>query len=107
MNRISKRLALFAVCMVLAPVVAQAQEAAGNATRLMPPSATLGNAVISTLAFGFIGIVIAIAGFKLFDLATPFHLEKEICEKQNLAAGILAGCVVLGICLIVAATILS
>ena len=96
-----------AVCAALAPVAAYAQEAANSGTRLMPQSSTLLNAVLSTLLFGFIGIVIAIVGFKLFDLATPFHLESEICEKQNLAAGLLAGCVVLGICIIVAATILS
>ena len=102
-----KRLYFFVVCVALVPIIACAQEAAPNSPRLIPPSSTLLNAVLSTLLYGFIGIAIAIAGFKLFDLATPFHLENEICEKQNLAAGVLAGCVVLGICLIVAATILS
>ena len=69
--------------------------------------ASLGAAVLSTLLFGLIGIVLAIVGFKLFDAATPFNLEREICEKQNLAVGILSAAIVLGICIIIAATVLS
>lgn len=84
-----------------APVWAQ------PATRPAPNMQSLGYAVLSTLIFGLLGVGIAIAGFKLFDAATPFHLEREICEKQNLAAALLAGFTVLGICIIVAATVLS
>ena len=49
-------------------------------------------------------IVIAIVGFKLFDLVTPFNLEKEMCENKNVAVGILCGAIVLGICHIIAAS---
>ena len=63
-------------------------------------------AVISTIAFGLIGIVLAIGGFKLFDLLTPGDLEKEIFENQNMAAAILSGAMVIGICLIVAMAVL-
>jgi hypothetical protein len=62
--------------------------------------------IVSTLAFGLIGIVVAIVGYKLFDAATPFNLEQEICEKQNLAVAILCAGMVMGICLIVAAAVL-
>ena len=58
-------------------------------------------AVLSTLTFGLIGIVLAIIGFKLFDFLTHGSLEQEIIQKQNLAAAILGGAIVLGICLIV------
>src|SRR5687768_11868094 len=64
------------------------------------------DAVISTILFGFIGIVLAILGFKLFDLAIHFNLEAEICERQNVAVAILSGAVVLGICIIIAAVVL-
>lgn len=68
--------------------------------------ATLGQAIYSTLIFGFIGIVLGIAGFKLFDLVIPFKLEQEICEKQNIAVAILSAAMVLGICIIVAAAVI-
>jgi hypothetical protein len=70
------------------------------------PSSLL-DAVISTLVFSVLGIVLAIGGFKLFDLVIPFDLEKEICEKNNIAAAVLGGAMVLGICIIVAFVVLS
>jgi uncharacterized membrane protein YjfL (UPF0719 family) len=63
---------------------------------------TFGEAVIATLVFGLVGIFLAIIGFKIFDWVTPGHLDKEILEKQNMAAAIIAGAVVIGICIIVA-----
>ena len=61
-------------------------------------------AIVASVVFGLIGIILAIAGFKLFDLATPFNLEKEMCENKNVAVGILCGAIVLGICHIIAAS---
>ncbi|MEO6053317.1 MAG: DUF350 domain-containing protein [Chthoniobacterales bacterium] len=66
---------------------------------------TLGGALLASAAFGLLGIVLAIIGFKLFDLITPFNLEKEICENKNMAVGILCGAILLGICWIIAASI--
>ena len=62
------------------------------------------HAVIASIVFGLIGIVLAIIGFKLFDLVTPFNLEKEICQEKNIAVGILCAAIVLGICHIIAAS---
>jgi putative membrane protein len=61
-------------------------------------------AIVASVVFGLIGIGLAIAGFKLFDLATPFNLEKEMCENKNIAVGILCAAIVLGICHIIAAS---
>jgi uncharacterized membrane protein YjfL (UPF0719 family) len=49
--------------------------------------------------------VLAIVGFKLFDKVTPGKLDEEILQKQNMAAAILAGAFILGICIIVAAAV--
>ena len=61
-----------------------------------------GMSVLSTIVFGIVGIGLAIVGFKLFDLLTPGKLEEEIVQKQNIAAAILGGSIILGICYIVA-----
>jgi uncharacterized membrane protein YjfL (UPF0719 family) len=66
---------------------------------------SFGMAVLSTLIFGAIGIVLAIFAFKLFDKLTPGKLDEEILQKQNIAAAILAGAFILGVCIIVAAAI--
>jgi uncharacterized membrane protein YjfL (UPF0719 family) len=59
-------------------------------------------AIVSAVVFGLVGIVLALFGFKLFDWLTPGNLAEEILQKQNLAAAILAGAFILGICIIVA-----
>ena len=68
---------------------------------------TLGEAVGYVLLFSAIGIAAAIAGFKLFDKCTPGDLAREILEQRNVAAAIVAGSVILGVCLIIAAAMLG
>jgi uncharacterized membrane protein YjfL (UPF0719 family) len=63
-------------------------------------------AVTSTVLFGVLGIILAIVGFKVFDIAVRFNLEQEICEKQNLAVAILCAGMVIGICIVIAAAVL-
>lgn len=62
-------------------------------------------ALLSAVLFGAVGIVMAVVGFKLFDWITPGHLGSEITSKSNIAAAILAGAVVIGISIIMAAAI--
>ena len=57
--------------------------------------------------FAAFGIGAAIAGYKLFDYFTPGDLHKEILENKNIAAAIVAGAVILGVCIIVAAAMIG
>jgi uncharacterized membrane protein YjfL (UPF0719 family) len=59
------------------------------------------------LIFGFAGILMAIACYKLFDKMTPGDLHAEIFEHKNVAAAILAGSVIIGVSLILAAAMAS
>ncbi len=68
---------------------------------------TLAEAIGYMLLFAVIGIAAAIAGYKLFDKCTPGNLHKEIVENRNVAAGIVAGAIILGVCLIIAAAMFS
>ena len=68
---------------------------------------SLGQAVAYMLIFAIIGIIVAIAGYKIFDKCTPGHLNREILEHRNVAAAIIAGAVILGVCIIVAAAMLG
>ena len=61
-------------------------------------------AVLSTVMFGLVGIVLSIVGFKLFDWMTPVSFDKEL-EKGNVAVGILCGAIVIGISLVIAAAL--
>lgn len=66
---------------------------------------TMAESLLSAAAFGGLGIALAIVGFKLFDWITPGDLGAEITSKQNIAASILAGAVVVGVSIIMAAAI--
>ena len=81
------------------------------AAEAVPPpvshARTIGEALLYMLVFAVAGIVMAILGYKLFDKFTPGDLHKEIVEKQNVAAAVIAGAVVLGICIIIAAAMVG
>lgn len=68
---------------------------------------TLLAAVGNVLLFAGIGIFAAIAGFKIFDKCTPGDLQREIIEHKNIAAAIIAAAVILGVSIIIAASILG
>src|SRR6185436_6599010 len=68
---------------------------------------TLGQAIGYMLLFSAVGILAAIAGYKLFDKCTPGDLHREIVEHKNVAAAIVAAAVILGVCIIIAAAMLG
>ena len=68
---------------------------------------TLRQALFYMLLFAGVGIVAAVAGYKVFDKCTPGDLNKEILEHRNVAAAIIAAAVILGVCIIIAASMLS
>lgn len=57
--------------------------------------------------FAVVGIATAILGYRLFDRFTPGDLHKEIVENKNVAAAVIAGAVILGVSIIVAAAIIG
>ena len=68
---------------------------------------TLAGALGYMAAFALTGTVLAIIGYKLFDKCTPGDLHREIIEHRNVAAAIIAGAVILGVCLIIAASMVG
>lgn len=68
---------------------------------------SLGEAIGYMLLFTAVGVLAAVAGYKIFDQCTPGHLHKEIVENKNIAAAIIGAAVILGVCIIVAAAMLG
>lgn len=68
---------------------------------------SLGEALFHTVLFGLVGVVLAIVGYKLFDLVTPGKLHHEILQNKNVAAAIVGAAVILGVCVLVAAAMLG
>ena len=61
--------------------------------------------VVSSLVFSGLGLVMFGISFMIIKAVLPFSLRKEIEEDQNTALAIVIASVVLGIAIIVAATV--
>lgn len=61
--------------------------------------------VANSILYALLGVIIFCATFIVVDKFTPYHLWKELVEKQNTAIAIVVGFFALGICVIVAAAI--
>jgi uncharacterized membrane protein YjfL (UPF0719 family) len=67
--------------------------------------ATFLQALLSSLVYSLLGIVIFALSFTAISLLSPFSIRKEIEEDHNTALAILIGSVILGLSLIIAAAI--
>ncbi len=76
-----------------------------NTPLILLASCPILHPLASMIVFALVGIGLAILGYKLFDKCTPGDLNKEIVEHKNVAAAIIAGAVILGVCIIIAASI--
>ena len=63
------------------------------------------NALVNSLVFSVLGIVVFWGCFVVLDKLTPYELWKEICESKNVALAIVVGAMSIGICTIIAAAI--
>ncbi len=62
-------------------------------------------AVVASLIFVAIGLVMFLIAFFLITKIAPFSIRKEIEEDQNTSLGIVIGAVILGLSIIIAAAI--
>ena len=67
----------------------------------------LGTEIIETLIYSLIGIIMAVCGFKVVDWLTPGSLAEEVAHKENRALAILAGSMMLGVCIIIASVLVA
>lgn len=65
------------------------------------------SAVIGSIVFALIGVIVFWLSFLIIDKITPYSLWNELVDKQNVALGIVVGAMSLGISIIVAAAIHS
>ena len=62
-------------------------------------------AILGSVMFALIGVVIFWLCFIIIDKITPYDLWGEIVEKQNVALALVVAAMSLGICVIIAAAI--
>lgn len=62
-------------------------------------------AIVASIVYSLIGIVMFAISFLVIKLVSPFSLHKEIEEDQNTALAIMIGSVILGLSIIIASAI--
>ena len=88
-------------------LLALVEESANSTSAANWHAQSLGGAIGYMALFAAVGILLAVAGYKIFDLCTPGDLHKEIVENKNVAAAIVGGAVILGVCVIIAAAMMG
>lgn len=68
---------------------------------------SLAESLVATILFALAGIALAIIGYKLFDYCTPGDLHEEILKNRNVAAAVIGGATIFGVCIVVAAAIMG
>lgn len=99
---------LLRACALLSTLALPAAALAADSEPASPlHSNSVPQALGLVVLFAVVGIATAILGYRLFDKFTPGDLHKEIVEHKNVAAAIIAGSVILGVSIIVAAAIIG
>jgi putative membrane protein len=64
-------------------------------------------ALVGTLVYSVIGVIIMFVSFVIIDKITPYDLWKELCENRNQSVATVAAAFLIGISIIIAAAIHS
>ena len=91
------------VAFVMFTHTADAQDSAAAADGPMVDFKVLGGFIIEGIVFSIVGLIILMVGYKVFDMATPYDLNRQIAEDNNVAAGIAVAGVLVSLGIIVAA----
>lgn len=67
---------------------------------------TLSQGMLSTVIYALLGIALSGVGFLFIDMITPGSLRKQLAEEGHVALAIVAGSFMLGISIIIAASII-
>ncbi len=108
----AKRIVSTTFCLVMVALcaftvfvtVAYAQDdAAASEEPSLFPWKVIARDIILVAVFSIVGLIILMIGYKVFDMATPYDLNRQIAEDNNVAAGIAVAGVLVSLGIIVAA----
>lgn len=70
------------------------------------PAVPLWRLLIDAAIFGVVGIILLIVGYYVWELVTPYNVRKELQENKNVAVAIVVAAFILGMAIVVAASLL-
>ncbi len=108
---LAKRIVSITLCLVMVSLcvfavfvtTANAQDGDTPSEDSLFPWKVIARDIILVAVFSIVGLIILMVGYKVFDLATPYDLNRQIAEENNVAAGIAVAGVLVSLGIIVAA----
>lgn len=109
---IAKRIVSITLCLVMVSLCAFAvfvttanaqDDGTSSEEPSMFPWKVMARDIVLVAVFSIVGLIILMVGYKVFDLATPYDLNRQIAEDNNVAAGIAVAGVLVSLGIIVAA----
>ncbi len=94
--------AIFAMTLLSHTAAAQSDAGASTEARMLNFE-LWGKWIIEGVILSIVGLIVLMAGYKVFDMATPYDLNRQIAEENNTAAGIAVAGVLISLGIIVAA----
>ncbi len=67
----------------------------------------LGGHLLAVVVFSIIGLIVFVGCLWLIEKLTPFSINKEILDEHNTAVAIVVGAIIIGMSLIIAASVLG
>ena len=65
----------------------------------------MGQRLAESVIYSIIGLIVLLLGYMLFDFVSPFSLEKEIKEDDNVACGVIIAGLMIALGIIIHAAI--
>lgn len=96
-------ISIIAFAIVATQAIAQDAEDGADDPALFPWK-EIATHIIAVIVFSIVGLIILMIGYKVFDLATPYDLNRQIAEENNVAAGIAVAGVIISLGIIIHAS---
>jgi len=90
--------------------LAATQAQAAPALQAIPAGAwqarSIGEALLAAMAFGLVGLVLILIGFKAFDWMTPkIDVERELTQNKNIAVAIVVAALIIAVAIVISKAI--
>ncbi len=73
--------------------------------RIIPPALSWAS-ILTSVVYGFVGLILLLIGYYIYELITPFSVKEELISHRNPAVGMVIAAFILGMAIVIAAAII-
>ena len=73
--------------------------------RITPPALSWAS-ILTSVVYGFVGLILLLIGYYIYEIITPFSVKEELISHRNPAVGMVIAAFILGMAIVIAAAII-